>query len=171
MPDAGGLELAQAIVALTDAAVAWMAYGIAYDSPVAPPAAQAKVAAAMVRVADHLGPAAGAARIVIPAPAIDAGALLIWSAVAWGGPLLLALQRWRDSRVEDRQADNSDRSPGGADRIGGRGANPGRPAGPAQAGRSGAQAGPDGPGFDAADYGARLAASVARPGGTVPRID
>lgn len=163
--DGDSIELAELAVDALDGAIAWVAYGPESERA-APPAAKRRVAGALVRLGGRL-PGGDVAAAVMPAWAVDAGTLLIFSALAWGAPLLIILERWRDRRAENRQADYGDGTAGGADRAGGVGPYPGGYAGTAAPGGPGAQAGPYGPDFDPAEYGARLAAAAAGPGGTI----
>lgn len=165
---AAGQELAAALVGLTDALVGWLAFGPDQSRPVAPAAAQERVAQAVARVAGHLGPVAGAAGAVVPAPLADALALAGWAAVAWGGAILAAAQRWRNERAQDRATDGRGREAGNTDRGAADRATPRGAAGAADGGRS---AGPPGAGgFDrnGADYHDRLTEALTRPGGTIP---
>ena len=161
--DPAGRELAAALVDLTDAAVNYAAYG-PETRRAAPPAARERVADAMLRVGSHLGPVAGAADIVIPEPVLDSLALLGWAAVAWGAPALVIVAKVRGARAADRQAQARELEGSGAARE-----NPGGAArGAAPGGRAAG-----GAAVRAADselveeYGDRLAAALARPGGTI----
>lgn len=156
------VELAAGLVELTDGLVAWAAYGPEWDRPVARPAAQARVAAALVRVAGHLGPVGGTAAAAIPEPVFDAASLVVFSLLAWGPAFVVIIRNWRDARAKAGQGEDWDGTPGGGPGVDSGGQTPGRGPG----GDTGRPPGPGAPGPVGSDLGSLLSALDARQGRT-----